>query len=275
MDQFIFRDYVLDVPVVGMTTVCKSEATDFARRVGVGDGGFAEVEVHLHAAGSDGASTKRGIAVTYQGVTVGYLAHGFPGSEQILEGGVRPAQMQLFGRMGANWLKLSAYVWCGDGPPQWKYSREYRPPMNSAEKLARDIEQAVARLEQFVAKDPDFYANFRRGCADERAAVSLNKLAYGALKEGRESEALYLVQLSFEGISKRTTLSPYATPTVQLANTVLKKLELDAPRLSVLDWWLSLASPDHRKAAANIEREAEALRGKGVSAIRMGLPWVE
>jgi len=254
----------LEVPIVGMTTACRNATYAFAERLGVGDLGYAQVRIVVQRVLTDRGES---LAATYEGSTLGYLAHGFPGSEHITLGGAIEAPMQVFTRQGRAWLKFQAWVWAGQGAPEWRFSEANRPPMNAQEEGAYGRAVALQRLERYANRGIDIFEAVRAGTAPDGAYVSLNRLAYDALRDGQEESALLLVQMSVEGLVRRNRPNEVmCTPTAAMAARVLKALGMRAQEMWVLEWWKRCTDPRDQLAYEALGRRLKWLQDHGVRA---------
>jgi hypothetical protein len=259
--RYVFATADYEIPVSGMTTVCRDEGLAMAARLGLGDNGFAEITAVVLRIPDDGVH-RSSLAVTYEGSTVGYLHHGWPGSEDLDVGSGFEAPMQVYTRQGREVLKIAGTVWCGTGDPQWRHSEESRIPMNAAEEAAAGLKTAMARLERYAAEGVDIFEAVRSGTAQDGAYVSINRLIYQAVSEGRIEEGLLLAQLTIQGLASRSVPGPMSTPTAQAAARVLKAAKMPREELWVIEWWQSVADPADQPAYP-LGKRGDALRKQG------------
>ena len=248
------------VKLSGTTTFAKDAIKDLADRHGVADDGYLEVGGSLQREPENKADPSA-VAVNAEGERIGYLP-GFVAREvDLSDAGARLVPVQIFTELLPKGLRAEAWTWLGEGPPQWQWSRDNRPPMASRAKAQSHHQDVSDMVSAALAGGGDRAEQFKSGIVRGVHYLQLIEPIKQLKREERLEEALALCYAAIEGAesaAERDRMDPAPWYTEQAA-IIHRKLKQHNEEIAVLERWLS-ACPPSRRDGSGIKARLDKLR---------------
>lgn len=159
---------------------------------------------------------------------------------------------QLFAAETPEGPRLDAWVWLEQREPEWKYSRQHRPPVTTFDRAA-ERHWAIQSLvrEGLADDDPHRQQQFGRGFVDGVHYLETVEPIKQLKREGRLTEALALCYLAIRGAEQDCAGSdrqPAPWYTIQAA-IIHRKLKQHSEEMAVLRRWLDNCPADRRQSS--------------------------
>ncbi len=223
--------------VAGTTTFMKEAVTALADRNDLGARGYFEGPAQLQRE-PDNPADPQAVTVLVEGEKIGYLPSPAARATRLSPGVSAPAIYQLH-VLREGKLRAKAYVWLGDGPPEWIHTENNPPGLTQAERaneahrgrssMVRDaLDAGGARAEQF-----------KRGMVDGVHYLELVEPIQQLKRENRLEEALVLCYKAIEAAEQDSGGREPAPWYTEQAAIVHRKLGQNGAEVMVLRRWLA------------------------------------
>lgn len=186
------------VQLSGTTTTCKDAMLGFARRHGIDRRGGCRETVGRLRREPDNPKSDKAIAVVVEGERVGYLPGAYLEGFRLIEGVAKEVPVQIFTALLPKGLRCEAWVWLGDGTPEWLWSETNRPPMSPQEKAAANHRDNVELVREGLAEGGERAEEFRHGMVNGVHYLETVEPIRQLKREGRLDEALALCMQSVQ-----------------------------------------------------------------------------
>lgn len=241
--------------LAGTTTFAKETVAALADRHGLGTRGYYEGPAQLQRE-PDNPTDPHAVAVLVEGEKVGNLP--FPANRGTgLKPGVSaPAVYQLHVLREAK-LKAKAFVWLGDGQPEWDHPEGNPPALTTAERANASHRERSDMVQDALAGGGSRAAQFKRGMVDGVHYLELVEPIKQLKREGRLDEALVLCYKAIEaaeGNAEGREPAPWYT---EQAAIVHRKLSQKDEEIAVLKRWLAKCPKAYRNGSRIAERLAK------------------
>lgn len=240
------------VEVAGTTTFARAAVISLADRYELPARGFFEAGAQLQREPNNPVDADA-VAVMVDGEKVGslpsYLARALP---------LPPAtsvevQYQLHVLRGEKWA-AKAFVWLGEGTPQWSHSAGNPPPLTSRQRTLAAARQQSDMVRDALEGGGDRARQFQRGMYQGVHYLQLVEPIKQLKRENRLEEALALCYQAIRGAEQdRTGREPAPWYTEQAA-IVHHKLGQYQEEIAVLERWLNMAPPELKSDSKIAER---------------------
>lgn len=248
------------VQLSGTTTFAKAAINALADRHGMAGRGYLEIAGSLQREPENQADPNA-VGVHVEGERIGYLP-GFVAREVDLSGaGARSIPVQIFTELLPKGLRAEAWAWLGDGSPQWKWTRDNRPPMSSKAKAQAHHQGTSEMVSTALASGGERAEQFKAGMVNGVHYLQLIEPIKQLKREERFEEALVLCYAAIEGAESdaaRDGMDPAPWYTEQAA-IIHRKLKQPAEEIAVLERWLR-ACPPGRRDGSGIKARLDKLR---------------
>ncbi|MDO5675893.1 MAG: hypothetical protein Q4G35_00120 [Propionibacteriaceae bacterium] len=260
----VFRVAALHAPLVqvaGTTTFCRDLASKLAEEL-LAEEGYAERLVTLEKHPAD-EHRPEAIDVLHESGQIGALP---TSATHMLKVEFHvPVQVpaQFFASDTPKDPRLDAWVWLGQGKPEWKHSRQNRPPVTTFDRAAerhREI-QALA-WEGLADNDPHRQQQFGKGFVDGVHFLETVEPIKQLKREDRLADALALCYLAIQGAEQDPTRmgrEPAPWYTIRAA-IIHRKLEQHSEEIAVLQRWLDHC-PAERQQSSEVWQRWSKLSG--------------
>ncbi|WP_284984408.1 hypothetical protein [Arthrobacter sp. efr-133-TYG-118] len=121
------------VEVAGTTTFAKDAVAALVDRKGLGERGYYEGQAQLQRDTANPVDPQA-LAVLVEGQKVGCLPS-YAAKDLTLPAGTSERVRYQLHILGDQKLLAKAYVWLGDGDPEWAHARENPPALTSRERI--------------------------------------------------------------------------------------------------------------------------------------------
>jgi len=237
------------VEVAGTTTFAAGAVAALAHRKGLAERGYFEGQAQLQRQPENPIDPKA-VAVLVDGEQVGclpsYAAKDFP----LPVGASHPVPYQLHVAPGKK-LLAKAYVWLGEGKPEWAHTRDNPPALTTKEQINDSHNQKTAMVREALSEGGARAQQFRRGMVDGVHYLELVEPIKQLKREGRLNEALVLCYKAIEAAERdRDGREPAPWYTEQAA-IVHRKLGQKDEEIAVLKRWMNI-TPKSRRAGSKI-----------------------
>lgn len=261
---FGFSVGVLHAPLVqvaGTTTFCRELASKLAEGLLPNDG-YLECPVTIEKCPEDDTRPEA-IDVQHETGQIGALPSSATRLLNLDFNQPVRVPAQLFAAETPEGPRLDAWVWLGQGPPEWKYSRQHRPPVTTFDRAAERhwAIQALVR-EGLADDDPHRQRQFGRGLVDGVHYLEAVEPIKELKREGRLTEALAICYLAIQGAEQDCAGSdrePAPWYTIQAA-IIHRKLRQRPEEIAVLRRWLDNCPPDRQQTSDVWRRWTELSR---------------
>lgn len=254
------------VEAAGTTTFAKAAVITLAGRYRLPERGYLEVGARLQRE-PDNPVDADAVAIVVDGEKVGnlpsYLARALPlPPETSVE-----VRYQLHVLRGEKWA-AKAFVWLGQGMPQWTYSADNPPPLTSRERTLTTARQQSEMVREALEEGGDRARQFQRGMYRGVHYLQLVEPIKQLKRENRLEEALALCYRAVKGAEQdREGREPAPWYTEQAA-IVHRKLGQHQEEIAVLERWLSMAPPDRREDSKIAERYRKCIENRGLPSVK-------
>jgi hypothetical protein len=248
--------------VVGTTTWARENLQALAEENGFGGDGFGEFDATLRI-DVPGAPSSQTVCLVVDGRPIGSLPFQrsqTPGGSPHIGSTVR---VQVFTTILENkGFRAEAWVWLGQGKPEWEWSEDHRPPLSLREKAVanqKDTEEMV-RDGLSDTSDPERARSFRAGLTPAgRHYLELVEPIKQLKREGRLDEALMLCMDAVEAAENEAAAEPFPSDPApwytEQAAIILRKMKRKDEEIEVLQRWFLHLDPE-----ANHPTSYETLR---------------
>ena len=243
------------VELAGTTTFAKDAVAALADRHNLGARGYYEGPAQLQRE-PDNAADANAVAVIVEGEKVGYLPSPANRGTGLKPGASAPATYQLHVLRGSK-LKAKAFVWLGDGQPEWLHTKNNPPGLTTAERANEAHRDRSGMVQEALAGGGARAAQFKRGMVDGVHYLELVEPIKQLKREGRLDEALVLCYKAItaaEGDAGGREPAPWYT---EQAAIVHRKLAQKDEEIAVLKRWLAKCPEEHRNGSRIAERIAK------------------
>jgi hypothetical protein len=198
------------------------------------------------------------VAVLVEGERVGYLP-GYAAGDLSLTGSTIAVPLQLFYADLEPGMRVEAFLWLGDGNPQWQYSTESPPAMSPEQKRIAVQTSSSAMVHDALAQGGVRAAQFKAGMVNGVHYLELIEPIKQLKREGKLEEALVLSDAAIEAAENgREGREPAPWYTEQAA-IVHRKLGQKDQEIAVLSRWLQFTPTDERNQTYLGERLAKLI----------------
>ena len=246
----------LEVPdvfaITGTTTFGKDAIARLAERHGISRGGYFESYAQLQHE-PENPYDSNAVAVYVEGERIGYVPGGF--NDAVLPHNVysRKVPLQLFTAWLPKGLRGEAWIWVGNGSPQWEWSADNRPPMSPQEKALAKHQATEQMIREAVEEGGERAESFKRG--------SFNGIHYRETvepikqlkREGRLEEALQLCYTAIQAAENDTDFPAPPPWYTEQAAIILRKLKRPDEEEAVLRRWLAHCPKDRHSDTGYID----------------------
>lgn len=246
------------VEVAGTTTFAKESVAALADRKGFKGRGYFESEAQLQREPENHVDPQA-VAVIVDGEKVGCLPSYATKDLSLPVGASAPIRYQLH----ALWeqkLLAKAFVWLGDGEPEWPHTEWNPPALTSRERIndahAGRSEMVREALEGGGARA----AQFKRGMVDGVHYLELVEPIKQLKREDRLEEALALCYKAIEAAESDAGSREPAPWYTEQAAIVHRKLRQRDEQIAVLKRWLAKC-PKSRRSGSRIADRLAKLEG--------------
>lgn len=179
------------VQLSGTTTIAANAMRSLASRHGIEHGGYLEIAGQLQRE-PDNPKNGRAITVIVEGERIGYLP-GFYTDYVRLEDGIGiPVPVQIFTAIVPKGFRCEAWVWLGDGDPEWQWSKTDRPPLSPQEKARANHEENQKMVREALSEGGERAKQFQQGMVNGVHYLETIEPIKQLKREGRLEEALAL-----------------------------------------------------------------------------------
>jgi hypothetical protein len=176
--------------VAGTTTFAADAVAALADRKGMGQQGYFEGEAQLQRDPANPVD-RQAVDVLIEGEKVGCLpafaAKGFP----LPVGSSQTVPYQLF-ILREQRLRAKAYVWLGEGEPEWAHTRDHPPALTTKERSIDSHTQSTTMVREALQEGGARASQFKSGMVDGVHYLELVEPIKQLKREGRLEEALVL-----------------------------------------------------------------------------------
>lgn len=245
--------------VAGTTTFAKDAVAALANRKGLRERGYYECEAQLQRE-PDNPVDPHAVAILVDGEKIGCLPS-YAAKGLALPAGVsEPVRYQLHVLLEKK-LLAKAYVWLGDGEPEWQFTAQNPPALTSAERINSSHSEKTAMVREALQGGGERAQQFRRGMVDGVHYLELVEPIKQLKREDRLEEALNLCYKAIEaaeGDAGGREPAPWYT---EQAAIVHRKLGQRPDEIAVLKRWL-VRCPKSRRAGSRISERLAKLEAK-------------
>jgi hypothetical protein len=235
--------------VAGTTTFAADAVAALANRNGLGERGYFESTAQLQGDPKNPVDPQA-VDVLVDGEKVGCLPSYVAKDLSLPVGASHPVPYQLH-IVRERRLLAKAYVWLGEGEPEWAHTRDNPPALTSRERINDSHAQKTTMVREALQEDGNRAQQFRRGMVDGVHYLELVEPIKQLKREGRLSEALVLCYKAIEAAEgDRGGREPAPWYTEQAA-IVHRKLGQKDEEIAVLKRWLD-STPKSRRAGSRI-----------------------
>jgi hypothetical protein len=243
------------VELAGTTTFTKDAMTALADRHSLGTRGYFVGPAQLQRE-PDNRADPNAVAVIVEGEKVGYLPSPTARAIVLNSGVSAPAVYQLHVLREAK-LRAKAFVWLGDGQPEWDYTEDNPPGLTTAERANETHREMSGMVQEALAGGGARATQFKRGMVDGVHYLELVEPIKQLKRDGRLEEALVLCYKAItaaEGDAGGREPAPWYT---EQAAIVHRKLSQKDEEVAVLKRWLAKCPKAHRDVSQIAQRLAK------------------
>lgn len=252
----------LCVEVAGTTTFAKAAVIALADRHRLPERGFLESGARLQREPNNPVDADA-IAIVVEGEKVGNLPSYLVRSIPLPPGTSVEVQYQLHVLRGEKWV-AKAFVWLGQGAPQWSHSADNPPPLTSRERTLTTARLQSEMVREALENGGERSHRFQRGMYKGIHYLQLVEPIKQLKRENRLEEALALCYQAIKGAEQdRDGREPAPWYTEQAA-IVHRKLGQHQEEMAVLERWLNMTPPDRREDSKIAERYLKCVEKWGL-----------
>lgn len=238
---------------VARTTIfAKDAVAALANRKGLGERGYYEGQTQLQRE-PENPVDPQAVAVLIDGERVGCLPSNAAKDLPLLAGASEPVRYQLHVVRDQK-LLAKAYVWPGDGDPEWQFTAQNPPAFTSKEQTNRSHAEKSSIVREALQGGGERAQQFKRGMVDWVHYLELVEPIKQLKREGRLEEALVLCYKAIEaaeGAAKGDMPAPWCTGMPPSSG---RKLGQRAEEIAVLKLWLARCPKAYRASSSIAER---------------------
>jgi len=242
------------VELAGTTTFAKEAVSALADRKSLGHRGYYEGPAQLQM-GRDNDVDPHAVAVIVEGEKVGSLPSSVAMAIKLAPEASRRVRYQLHIRRGAK-LSAKAYVWLGEGPPEWIHTQIKPPGLTTDERGAQQHDALRSMVRGALAGGGARAQEFRNGMVKGVHYLELVEPIKQLKREGRLQEALVLCYQAIEGAENAAGGDAPAPGYTIDAAIIHRKLSQKDEEIAVLKRYLAKC-PEARSGGAVAERLAK------------------
>lgn len=238
--------------VAGTTTFAKDAVSALANFKGLDGRGYFEGQAQLQR-DTENPVDPQAVAVVVAGQKVGCLPSYAVKDLPLPAGASEPVRYQLH-TLRDKKLLAKAYVWLGDGDPEWVHTKESPPALTSKERINSSHPEKTAMVREALQGGGSRSQQFKRGMVDGVHYLELVEPIKQLKREGRLEEALVLCYKAIEaaeGDAGGREPAPWYT---EQAAIVHRKLQQKDEEIAVLKRWLARCPRDMRAGSKIAER---------------------
>lgn len=233
------------VELAGTTTFAKEAVRALADHRGLKERDVLECQAMLQRDPSNTVDTNA-VDVVVDGARVGCLP-GYLATHIVLDAGTaEPVQYQLHILRGEDKLRAKAYVWMGDGQPEWSHDRQNPPALTARERVLETARGQSDLVKEALAEGGSRAAEFQRAMVNGVHYLQLAEPIKQLKREGRLKEALHWCYVAIESAEKGRQGSFPAPAYTREAAIIHRKLGEREEEIAVLKRWLAYCPPDSR-----------------------------
>ena len=238
--------------LAGTTTFAKHAVAALADRHGLGTKGYYEGPAALQRE-PDNPADRQAVSVIVEGEKVGYLP--FPTARATgLAPGVSVAVTYQLHVLREAKLRAKAFVWLGDGTPEWLHTENNPSALTTAERANDTHRDMSGMVQEALAGGGARAAQFKRGMVEGVHYLELVEPIKQLKREGRLEEALVLCYKAIEaaeGDAGGREPAPWYT---EQAAIVHRKLSQKDEQIAVLKRWLAKCPKANRSGSRIADR---------------------
>lgn len=245
--------------VAGTTTFARNAVSALAERKGLAERGYYEAQAQLQRDVNNPVDPQA-VAVILEGQKVGCLPSYIAKNLPLPSGAGAPVRYQLHILQGAKFL-AKAYVWLGDGTPEWIHTKENPPTLTAKERIISSHAQKSTMVREALQEGGERAQRFKRGMVDGVHYLELIEPIKQLKREGSLEEALALCYKAIEGAESGAGRGMPAPAYTVEAAIILRKLSRKDEEMQVLRRWLAHC-PKNQRAGSKIAERLNKLEGK-------------
>ncbi|MBT2555496.1 hypothetical protein [Arthrobacter sp. ISL-5] len=241
--------------VAGTTTFAKDAVAALTDRKGLGERGYYEGQAQLQRE-PENPVDPQAVAVLVDGEKVGCLPS-YAAKDLPLPAGASASVSYQLHVLREQKMLAKAYVWLGDGEPEWAHTRENPPALTSRERINSSHTEKSTMVREAVQGGGERAQQFKRGIVDGAHYLELVEPIKQLKREVRLEEALVLCYKAIEaaeGDAKGDMPAPWYT---EQAAIVHRKLGQKDEEIAVLKRWLAHCPKQYRNGSGIAERLAK------------------
>ncbi len=241
--------------VAGTTTFAKDAVAALADRRGLGERGYFEGQAQLQRE-PENPVDPQAVAVLVDGEKVGCLPS-YAAKDLALPAGASELVRYQLHVLRDKKLLAKAYVWLGNGHPEWQFTAQNPPALTSRERINSSHAEKTSMVREALQGGGERAERFKRGMVDGVHYLELVEPIKQLKREGRLEEALVLCYKAIEaaeGDAGGREPAPWYT---EQAAIVHRKLGQKNEEIAVLKRWLARCPKAHRAGNSIGERLAK------------------
>lgn len=245
--------------VAGTTTFGKDAVAALADRKGLAERGYYEGQAQLQR-DTENPVDPRAVAVLVEGQKVGCLPSYAAKDLPLPAGTSEPVRYQLHVLRDQK-LLAKAYVWLGDGDPEWAHTKENPPALTFRERINSLHTEKSAMVREALQGGGERAQQFKPGMVDGVHYLELIEPIKQLKREGRLGEALVLCYKAIEGAEGGAGRGMPAPAYTEQAAIIHRKLSQKEEEIAVLRRWLARC-PKAQRAGSSIAERLSKLEAK-------------
>lgn len=245
--------------VSGTMTFAKDAVAALADRKGLSERGYYEASAQLQRDPGNPVDP-RAVSIFVEGEKVGCLPSYVARDLSLPFGASEPARYQLHVLRDRKLLG-KAYVWLGDGDPQWTHTAGNPPRLTSLERINSSHTEKSTMVREALEVGGERAQQIRKGLIDGVHYLELIEPIKQLKREGRLKEALILCYKAIEGAEMDSGDREPAPWYTEQAAIVHRKLGQKNEEAAVLKRWLDRC-PKARRAGSNVAERLAKLQAK-------------
>lgn len=238
--------------VAGTTTFAKDAVAALTDRKGLGERDYYEGRAQLQRE-PENPVDPQAVAVLVDGEKVGCLPS-YAAKDLPLPAGASASVSYQLHVLREQKMLAKAYVWLGDGEPEWTHTRENPPALTSRQRINSSHTEKSTMVREALEGGGERAQQFKRGMVDGVHYLELVEPIKQLKREVRLEEALVLCYKAIEdaeGDAKGDMPAPWYT---EQAAIVHRKLGQKDEEIAVLKRWLARCPKAHRASSSVAER---------------------
>lgn len=245
--------------VAGTTTFAKDAVAALTDRKGLRERDYYEGQAQLQRE-PENPVDPQAVAVLVDGEKVGCLPSYAVKDLPLPAGASEPVRYQLHVLRDQK-LLAKAYVWLGDGDPEWAHTKENPPALTSRERINSSHTEKSAIVREALQGGGERAQQFKRGIVDGVHYLELIEPIKELKREGRLEEALVLCYKAIEGAEGDAGRGVPAPAYTEQAAIIHRKLSQKEEEIAVLRRWLARC-PKAQRAGSSIAERLSKLESK-------------